>query len=77
MISFMYICLYVFIHRFGRKKILIMEIIVQILSGCGAGLVSNLILFILLRFISTAATGGLMLTSFVLLMEFTGTYNYL
>lgn len=49
-----------------------MAIILQIVSGCGAAFAPWFTLYAVLRFLSTFATGGTMLITFVLLMELTG-----
>uniref|UniRef100_A0A1Y1K9J5 Major facilitator superfamily (MFS) profile domain-containing protein n=2 Tax=Photinus pyralis TaxID=7054 RepID=A0A1Y1K9J5_PHOPY len=58
--------------KFGRRNPLIWAVIIQLISGTATAFAPWFWLFLLLRFISAAATGGTMVTSFVLVMEITG-----
>ncbi|KAG8223524.1 hypothetical protein J437_LFUL002574 [Ladona fulva] len=62
----------VFADRFGRKKPLLLAILLQIITGIGAAFVPWFEAFIVLRFILAFATGGTMMTSFVICMEIVG-----
>ncbi|GLV31843.1 uncharacterized protein CBL_07603 [Carabus blaptoides fortunei] len=57
--------------RFGRRGPLIAAIFMQVVTGIGAAFAPWLWLYMVLRCLSTIATGGTMLTGFILLMEFT------
>lgn len=59
--------------RFGRKNPLVWAVILQFLSGVAAAFMPWLPLVLLMRFLSAMATGGTMVTSFVLVMELIGT----
>uniref|UniRef100_A0A6P7GC20 Solute carrier family 22 member 3-like n=1 Tax=Diabrotica virgifera virgifera TaxID=50390 RepID=A0A6P7GC20_DIAVI len=60
-------------RRFGRKLPLVLAVALQGLSGLGAAFSPWFTLFIILKFLSAVATGGTMITSFVLIMEIIGT----
>ncbi|CAH0553198.1 unnamed protein product [Brassicogethes aeneus] len=59
--------------RFGRKDPLLWAVIIQAITGLGAAFSPWLILFLIMRFFAALATGGTMVTSFVLVMELIGT----
>ncbi|KAK9884735.1 hypothetical protein WA026_007580 [Henosepilachna vigintioctopunctata] len=59
--------------RFGRKNPLVLAVILQFLAGNAAAFMPWLPLVLIMRFISSMATGGTMVTSFVLIMELIGT----
>nr|XP_022911363.1 organic cation transporter protein-like [Onthophagus taurus] len=58
--------------RYGRRGPLVAAVMIQTVSGCAAAIVPWFWVHILLRFICTTATGGTMMTSFVLIMELVG-----
>nr|CAD7443349.1 unnamed protein product [Timema bartmani] len=58
--------------RFGRKKPLVLAILLQSLAGVTSAFVPWFEVFLILRFIDAMATGGTMITSFVLCMELVG-----
>lgn len=47
-------------------------VIIQVVTGTAAGFSPWFWLFLIMRFLSAAATGGTMVTSFVLVMELVG-----
>lgn len=59
--------------KFGRKNPLVWAVILQSTSGTIAGFSPWFPLFLLMRFLAALATGGTMVTSFVLIMELVGT----
>lgn len=59
--------------KFGRRVPLVAAVVVQVLSGIGAAFAPWFVLFLILRLICAMATGGTMVTSFVLVMELVGT----
>ncbi|XP_072391461.1 organic cation transporter protein-like isoform X1 [Diabrotica undecimpunctata] len=59
--------------KFGRKLPLVLAVALQGLSGLGAAFSPWFALFLILKFLSAVATGGTMITSFVLIMEIIGT----
>lgn len=58
--------------RSGRSKPMIVAVIIQVISGSLCAFVPWLWAFLLLRFVVATATGGTMVTSFVLVMELIG-----
>ncbi|ESO91028.1 hypothetical protein LOTGIDRAFT_122416 [Lottia gigantea] len=56
----------------GRKKTLMLSIILLILSGIGTALAESYILFLIMRLISGVSGTGVFITAFVLGMEFVG-----
>ncbi|GAB0094985.1 organic cation transporter protein [Sergentomyia squamirostris] len=58
--------------KFGRRGPLVIAVLVQLVSGVATAFAPWYWLFCLLRFITALATGGTMLTSFVLIMEIIG-----
>ncbi|GLV31844.1 uncharacterized protein CBL_07604 [Carabus blaptoides fortunei] len=58
--------------RFGRRNPLVWTVVLQVASGVGAAFAPWYWLFIVLRALCALATGGTMITSFVLLMEIIG-----
>ncbi|KAG5891587.1 hypothetical protein JTB14_022252 [Gonioctena quinquepunctata] len=59
--------------RYGRRKPLVWAVIIQGVSGLAAAFSPWFLLFLVMRFIAALATGGTMITSFVLIMEIVGT----
>ncbi|XP_076253252.1 organic cation transporter protein-like isoform X2 [Rhynchophorus ferrugineus] len=59
--------------KYGRKNPLLWAVILQATSGTIAGFSPWFPLFLLMRFLAALATGGTMVTSFVLTMELIGT----
>lgn len=59
--------------KFGRRNPLIWAVLIQLISGTAIAFTPWFWVFLVLRFISAAATGGTMVTSFVLVMEIIGT----
>ncbi|RZC43204.1 organic cation transporter protein, partial [Asbolus verrucosus] len=62
-----------FSDRFGRRNPLIGTVILQVIAGTCAAFSPWFALFLVLRFLGAIATGGTMVTSFVLVMELVGT----
>ena len=59
--------LYYFIYlRFGRKLPMMVAIFGQVVAGVATAFVPNLELFMVVRFLQALATGGTMMTSFVI-----------
>lgn len=58
--------------RFGRKLPLVGAVILQAVSGTIAAFSPWFSLFVIMRFFAALATGGTMVTSFVLVMELIG-----
>lgn len=58
--------MYVFIHRIGRKKPLMIAIALQSVTGFASAFAPWYELFLILKFMCAVATGGTMLVSFVL-----------
>ncbi|XP_018565831.1 organic cation transporter protein isoform X2 [Anoplophora glabripennis] len=59
--------------RFGRRNPLVLAVILQAVSGLAAAFSPWFTLFLIMRFLAALATGGTMVTSFVLVMELVGT----
>ncbi|XP_019877801.1 organic cation transporter protein-like isoform X2 [Aethina tumida] len=59
--------------RFGRKNPLLWAVILQATTGVAAAMSPWFVLFLIMRFFAALATGGTMVTSFVLVMELIGT----
>ncbi|CAG9822546.1 unnamed protein product [Phaedon cochleariae] len=59
--------------RFGRRNPLVLAVVIQAASGLAAALSPWFSLFLVMRFLAALATGGTMVTSFVLIMEILGT----
>ncbi|CAG9859357.1 unnamed protein product [Phyllotreta striolata] len=59
--------------KYGRKNPLVLAVTLQGLSGLGAAFSPWFSLFMVMKFLSAVATGGTMITSFVLIMEIVGT----
>lgn len=59
--------------KYGRKNPLVWAVILQATSGTIAGFSPWFPLFLVMRFLAALATGGTMVTSFVLTMELIGT----
>lgn len=64
---------FLFFHRYGRRGPLVFAVMAQLLCGIATAFVPYFWLFCTLRFLSAVATGGTMVTSFVLVMELVGT----
>lgn len=58
--------------RYGRRGPLVWAVTIQVITGTMAGFSPWFWLFLVMRFLSAAATGGTMVTSFVLVMELVG-----
>ncbi|XP_062716935.1 organic cation transporter protein isoform X1 [Aedes albopictus] len=58
--------------KFGRRPPLVIAVIIQLISGVAAAYIPWFWGFVVLRFITAVATGGTMVTSFVLVMEIIG-----
>lgn len=54
------------IHRYGRKTPLMVSVILQLLSGVGCAVVPWFYALLLMKFLSALATGGTMVTSYVI-----------
>lgn len=62
----------IFLYRFGRRNPLVWAVIIQVATGTAAAFSPWFWLFLIMRFLSACATGGTMVTSFVLVMELIG-----
>ncbi|XP_055610396.1 organic cation transporter protein isoform X1 [Uranotaenia lowii] len=58
--------------KFGRRPPMVIAVIIQLLTGVGAAYIPWFWGFVVLRFLTAVATGGTMVTSFVLVMEIIG-----
>lgn len=58
--------------RFGRKLPLMVSIVLQLASGVGCAVVPWFPVLLLMKFLSAVATGGTMVTSYVICMEIVG-----
>ncbi|XP_037922446.1 organic cation transporter protein-like isoform X2 [Hermetia illucens] len=58
--------------KFGRRNPLVVAVIIQLITGVGSAFAPWFWLFCILKFITGFATGGTMVTSFVLVMELIG-----
>ncbi|OXU19035.1 hypothetical protein TSAR_011958 [Trichomalopsis sarcophagae] len=58
--------------RFGRKLPLMVSIVLQLASGIGCAVVPWFPALLLMKFLSAVATGGTMVTSYVICMEIVG-----
>ncbi|XP_058823488.1 organic cation transporter protein isoform X2 [Topomyia yanbarensis] len=58
--------------KFGRRPPLVIAVIIQLVSGVATAYIPWFWGFVVLRFITAVATGGTMVTSFVLIMEIIG-----
>lgn len=58
------------IYRYGRKKPLIISVILQLLSSIGCAVVPWFEALLLMKLLSAMATGGTMVTSFVICVYF-------
>lgn len=61
------------ICRFGRKKPLLLGVVMQVCMGIGAAYARDYWTFTILRFFVGMSVGGTMVTGFVIVMEFVGT----
>ncbi|CAH0719944.1 unnamed protein product, partial [Brenthis ino] len=59
--------------RFGRKKPLLVAVVIQVLMGIIAAYVPEFWTFTFVRFLIGMSVGGTMVTGFVMVMEFVGT----
>lgn len=59
--------------RYGRKMPLMVSVILQLASGIGCAVVPWFPALLLMKFLSALATGGTMVTSYVICMEIVGT----
>ncbi|XP_018372686.1 PREDICTED: organic cation transporter protein-like isoform X2 [Trachymyrmex cornetzi] len=59
--------------RYGRKTPLMVSVILQLLSGIGCAVVPWFYALLLMKLLSALATGGTMVTSYVICMEIVGT----
>ncbi|XP_072762665.1 organic cation transporter protein isoform X1 [Anoplolepis gracilipes] len=59
--------------RYGRKNPLIISVVLQLLSGIGCAIVPWFQVLLLMKLLSALATGGMMVTSYVICMEIVGT----
>ncbi|XP_025152920.1 organic cation transporter protein [Harpegnathos saltator] len=59
--------------RYGRKMPLMASVVLQLLSGIGCAIVPWFQALLLMKFLSALATGGMIVTSFVICMEIIGT----
>ncbi|KAL0276168.1 UNVERIFIED_CONTAM: hypothetical protein PYX00_003791 [Menopon gallinae] len=55
--------------KWGRKLPLMATVVLQIVSGIATAYIEDYVLFLVLRFLDAAATGGEMVVSFVICME--------
>lgn len=58
--------------KFGRRRIMIVAVLLQILTGTLTAFVPWFYVFLVLRFLTAVAVGGAMVASFVLIMEIIG-----
>ncbi|XP_058448304.1 organic cation transporter protein isoform X2 [Malaya genurostris] len=58
--------------KFGRRPPLVVAVMIQLVSGVATAYIPWFWGFVVLRFITAVATGGTMVTSFVLIMEIIG-----
>ncbi|EAA07935.5 organic cation transporter protein isoform X1 [Anopheles arabiensis] len=58
--------------KYGRRPPLVIAVIIQLVTGVGAAVIGSFWVFVVLRFLTAVATGGTMVTSFVLVMEIIG-----
>ena len=58
--------------KYGRRIPLVCAVIIQLMFGLASSFATNYWLFCFFRFLTAAATGGTMVTSFVLVMEIIG-----
>lgn len=61
------------IFRFGRKKPLLVAVVIQVSMGVVAAYVPDFWTFTFVRFLIGMSVGGTMVTGFVMVMEFVGT----
>ncbi|KAL0112549.1 hypothetical protein PUN28_012100 [Cardiocondyla obscurior] len=59
--------------RYGRKMPLMVSVVLQLLSGIGCAVVPWFYALLLMKLLSALATGGTMVTSYVICMEIVGT----
>ncbi|XP_012262104.1 organic cation transporter protein isoform X2 [Athalia rosae] len=59
--------------RYGRKKPLVGSVVLQLVTGIGCAVVPWFPALLVLKLLSALATGGTMVTSFVICMEIVGT----
>lgn len=58
--------------RFGRKRPLIVAVVIQVFGGIGAAYITHYWGFTIVRFFVGASVGGTMVVGFVIMMEFVG-----
>ncbi|XP_041045235.1 solute carrier family 22 member 13b [Carcharodon carcharias] len=58
--------------RFGRRPIVLLSLLLQLVSGVGAAFVPNFNLFIALQFVVGASVSGILINTFVLGTEWSG-----
>lgn len=58
--------------KYGRRPPMVIAVIIQLITGVAAAYIPWFWGFVVLRFITAVATGGTMVTSFVLVMEIIG-----
>lgn len=63
------------LYRYGRRNPLVLAVIIQACAGLGAAFSPWFTGFLVMRFLAALATGGTMITSFVLVMEIVGKNN--
>ncbi|KAJ2951119.1 hypothetical protein O0L34_g5507 [Tuta absoluta] len=59
--------------RFGRKRPLLVAVVIQITAGVAAAYIPEFWTFTFFRFLVGTSVGGTMVTTFVIVMEFVGT----
>lgn len=57
-------------YRYGRKRPLMISIVLQLLSGIGCAIVPWFQVLLLMKLLSAFATGGTMVTSYVICKYF-------
>lgn len=70
---FCFICILIHCFRFGRKKPLLVAVLLQLTAGVVAAYIPEYWTFTFMRFLVGLSVGGTMVTSFVIVMEFVGT----
>lgn len=60
------------LNRYGRRSPLVVAVIIQLIFGVATSFVPSFWMFCVMRFITAMATGGTMVTSFVITMEIIG-----
>lgn len=70
--SYFELYLILFVYRYGRRNPLVFAVILQFITAVATAFTPYFWLFCVLRFLTAFATGGTMVTSFVLIMEIIG-----